>query len=472
MPTIIKSGTLITASETFEADILIDGEKIVSVGKNIDIPGVQVVDAAGKLVMPGGIDPHTHLDLPMFDTVSSDDHYTGHKAAAFGGTTTVMDFVPQGNGSLQEAINEWHAKADPKAAIDFGFHMNITRLDDQVEKEIPKLLDLGITTLKVFMAYNGRLRLQDGEIFRVLGIARLNGMLTMLHAENGDVIEFLVSEALAADQNSPEWHARTRPGWGGVEAVLRGAALAEQAGASLYVVHVNQTGEADQLRYARSCGINVMGETCPPYLFFTEDHLRRPDGAKWICSPPMRTQEDNLGLWKALADSTLQTIGTDHCPFFFDGTQTIEYEGKPIAIPGKELGKDDFTKIPNGVPGVGDRLPILWTYGVRADRISPNQFVALTSTNVAKIFGIYPKKGTLLPGSDADIVIWDPERQLTYGQAYSHHRTDYNLYENWELVGYPERVFLRGDLIVEGDRWLGKRGGGQFLKRSPNAAIL
>jgi len=472
MPTIIKSGTLITASETFEADILIDGEKIVSVGKNIDIPGVQVVDAAGKLVMPGGIDPHTHLDLPMFDTVSSDDHYTGHKAAAFGGTTTVMDFVPQGNGSLQEAIDEWHAKADPKAAIDFSFHMNITRLDDQVEKEIPKLLDLGITTLKVFMAYNGRLRLQDGEIFRVLGIARLYGMLTMLHAENGDVIEFLVSEALAAGQNSPEWHSRTRPGWGGVEAVLRGAALAEQAGASLYVVHVNQTGEADQLRYARSRGIKVMGETCPPYLFFTEDHLRRPDGAKWICSPPMRTQEDNLGLWNALADSTLQTIGTDHCPFFFDGTQTIQYEGKPVAIPGKELGKDDFTKIPNGLPGVGDRLPILWTYGVRAGRITPNQFVALTSTNVAKIFGIYPRKGTLLPGSDADIVIWDPERQLTYGQAYSHHRTDYNLYENWELVGYPERVFLRGDLIVEGDRWLGKRGGGQFLKRSPNAAIL
>ena len=472
MPTIIKSGTLITASETFEADILIDGEEIISVGKNIEIPGAQVVDASGKLVMPGGIDPHTHLDLPMFDTVSSDDHYTGHKAAAFGGTTTVMDFVPQGNGSLQESIEEWHAKADPKAAIDFGFHMNITRLDDQVEKEIPKLLDLGITTLKVFMAYNGRLRLQDGEIYRVLGIARENGMLTMLHAENGDVIEFLVSEALAAGQNSAEWHARTRPGWGGVEAVLRGAALAEQAGAPLYVVHVNQTGEVDQLKYARSRGINVMGETCPPYLFFTEDHLRRPDGAKWICSPPMRTQEDNLELWKALAGNTLQTIGTDHCPFFFDGTQTIEYEGKPVAIPGKELGKDDFTKIPNGVPGVGDRLPILWTYGVRAGRISPNQFVALTSTNVAKIFGIYPKKGTLLPGSDADIVIWDPERQLTYGQAYSHHRTDYNLYENWELVGYPERVFLRGDLIVEGDSWLGKRGGGQFLKRSPNAAIL
>jgi dihydropyrimidinase len=472
MPTLIKSGTIITASETFEADILIDGEKIVSIGHDIGMTGAQVVDAARKLVIPGGIDPHTHLDLPMFDTVSSDDHYTGHKAAAFGGTTTVMDFVPQGDGSLQEAIDEWHVKADPKAAIDFGFHMNITRLDDQVETEIPQLPDLGITTLKVFMAYNGRLRLQDGEIYRVLDIARRNGMLTMLHAENGDVIELLVAEALAAGHNSPEWHARTRPGWGGVEAVLRGAALAEQAGASLYVVHVNQTGEADQLRYARSNGINVMGETCPPYLFFTEDHLRQPDGAKWICSPPMRTKEDNVGLWNALSDGTLQTIGTDHCPFFFDGTKTIQYEGKPVAIPGKELGKDDFTKIPNGLPGVGDRLPILWTYGVRAGHITPNQFVALTSTNVAKIFGLYPRKGALLPGSDADIVVWDPELRLTYGQAVSHHRTDYNLYENWELVGYPERVFLRGELIVDRDSWFGNRGGGRFLQRSPYAAIL
>ena len=230
MPIIIKSGTLITASETFEADILIDGEKIVSVGKNIDISSAQLIDAAGKLVMPGGIDPHTHLDLPMFDTVSSDDHYTGHKAAAFGGTTTVMDFVPQDYDTLHEAVEVWHAKADEKAAIDFSFHMNITRLDEQVEKEIPQLLDLGITTLKVFMAYNDRLRLQDGEIYRVLRIAREHGMLTMLHAENGDVIDILVAEALAAGHTSPEWHARTRPGWGGVEAVLRGAALAEQAG--------------------------------------------------------------------------------------------------------------------------------------------------------------------------------------------------------------------------------------------------
>jgi dihydropyrimidinase len=472
MQILVRSGTIITASENFEGDILIEGEKIVSIGKNLDVTGAELIEAAGKLVMPGGIDPHTHLDLPMFDTVSSDDHYTGHKAAAFGGTTTVMDFVPQDRDTLHQSVADWHGKADNKAAIDFGFHMNITHLDDKIEQEIPTLLNLGITTLKVFMAYNGRLRLQDGEIFRVLRIAKQHGMLTMLHAENGDVIEVMVAEALAAGFTSPEWHARTRPGWGGIEAVLRGAALSKQAGAPLYVVHVNQAGEADQLRYARQHGIPVMGETCPPYLFFTQDDLLRPDGAKWICSPPVRTQEDTHGLWDALADNTLQTIGTDHCPFFFDGTQPIDYEGKQVAIPGKELGKHDFTKIPNGVPGVGDRLPILWTYGVRAGHITPNQFVALTSTNAAKIFGIYPQKGALLPGSDADIVIWDPEKSIKYGHKQAQHRTDYNLYENWELVGFPEKVFLRGNLIVNQGHWFGQPGNGRFLHREPNAVVL
>lgn len=472
MTIIIKSGTLITASETFQADILIEGEKIVSVGSDIEIGDAQVVDAEGQLVMPGGIDPHTHLDLPMFDTVSSDDHYSGQKAAAFGGTTTVMDFVPQDFDTLREAVEVWHAKADDKSAIDFGFHMNITRLDDQVEGEIPLLPELGITSVKVFMAYNGRLRLNDGEIFRVLRICKRNGMLTMLHAENGDVIDILVSEALAAGHTSPEWHSRTRPGWGGIEALLRGAALAKQSGAPLYVVHINQKGEVDQLHYARQNGIPIMGETCPPYLFFTEEHLQRPDGAKWVCSPPMRTAEDNEGLWQALSDGSLQTIGTDHCPFFFDGTQAINYEGKPVKIPGKELGKDDFTKIPNGVPGVGDRLPIMWTYGVRSGRITPNQFVAYTSTNAAKIFGLYPQKGALLPGSDADIAIWDPDLSLIYGVDYAHHRTDYNLYENWELVGYPTKVFLRGKLIVDGEKWLGSPGMGRYLHRSPSAIVL
>ncbi|HEX9617240.1 MAG TPA: dihydropyrimidinase [Anaerolineales bacterium] len=472
MPLLIKNGTLITAAETFPADMLVEGERIAAIGSSLDVPGADVIDVTGKLVLPGGIDPHVHLDLPMFDTVSSDDHYTGQKAAAFGGTTTVMDFVPQDFTTLREAVDAWHAKADEKAAIDFGFHMNITRLDERVAAEIPWLLDAGITTLKVFMAYNGRLRLQDGEIFRVMRIARDNGMLTMLHAENGDVIEILVSEALAEGHTAPEWHALTRPAWGAVEAALRGAALAAQAGAPLYIVHTNTAGEVEQLRYARQRGLPVMGETCPPYLFFTADHLRRPDGAKWICSPPVRTLEDNLALWKGLEDGTLQTVGTDHCPFFFDGSRPILYEGKSISIPGKELGQGDFTRIPNGLPGVGDRLPVLWTYGVRAGRITPNQFVSLTSTNAARIFGLYPRKGALLPGSDADLVIWDPERRVRYGTAHAHHRTDYNLFEGWELVGFPEKVFLRGHLIVDGEQWLGRAGDGKFLHREPGSPVI
>jgi dihydropyrimidinase len=470
MALIIKSGTLITASETFMADILIEGEKIIGIGLDFDVPEAQVIDAAGKFVLPGGVDPHTHFDLPMFGTVSSDDHYTGHKAAAFGGTTTVIDFVPQEPGTLQESVEAWRAKADAKAAIDFGFHMNISRLDG-VEDEIGRLPELGITSIKVFTAYNGRLRLQDGEIFRVLRIAREKGLLTLLHAENGDVIDLLVSEALAAGHSSAEWHARTRPAWGAVEAVLRGIALAAQAGAPLYVVHMNAAGEVDQLEYARQRNLPVMGETCPQYLFFTEDHLRRSDGAKWVCSPPVRTAEDNLRLWEGLEKGLIQTLGTDHCPFFFDGTRPILYEGKPVAIPGKELGKDNFTKIPNGLPGVGDRLPILWTYGVRAGRMTPNQFVALTSTNPAKIFGFYPRKGTLLPGADADLVIWNPEKRLVYGVRRAHHRTDYNLYENWELVGFPEKVFLRGRLIVDGEEWLGKAGTGRYLYRQEGQVI-
>ena len=472
MSLLLKSGVLVTESETFPADILVDGEKILAVGSGLDAPGAEVIDVSGKYLMPGGIDPHVHLDLPMFGTVSSDDHYTGHKAAAFGGTTTVMDFVPQDFPTLEQAVEAWHAKADAKAAIDFGFHMNITRLDQEVAAEIPRLRDLGITTLKVFMAYNGRLRLQDGEIFQVLRIAKENGMLTMLHAENGDVIDILVADALAMGRTSTEWHALTRPAWGAVEAVLRGAALAAQAGAPLYIVHVNTAGGVDQIRYARAHGLPVMGETCPPYLFFTVEELRRPDGAKWVCSPPMRSPEDNAGIWKGLEDGTLQTIGTDHCPFFYDGSKSIMYEGEPVAIPGKELGRDDFTKIPNGVPGVGDRLPILWTYGVGKGRISPQQFVALTSTNPARIFGLYPRKGALLPGSDADIVVWDPERRLAYGVAHAHHRTDYNLYEGWELVGFPEKVFLRGQMIVDGDRWLGRPGMGKFLRREPGALAI
>ncbi|MDF1500392.1 MAG: dihydropyrimidinase [Anaerolineales bacterium] len=469
---LLKGGTIITEDGIYEQDLRILGEQIAEIGEDLAPDGAEVVDVSGKLILPGGVDPHTHFDLPMFDTVSSDDHYTGHKAAAFGGTTTVMDFVPQDHERLAESIDVWQQKAEPKAAIDYSFHMNITRLNDAVLIEIPQLLERGITTLKMFTAYNGRLRLQDGEIFRVMRVAAEHGMLPMIHAENGDVIEILTREAVAAGKKDPEWHAHTRPAWGAVDAVLRSAALAAQAGAPLYIVHVNTAGGIDQIQYARGQGLPVMGETCPQYLFFNVDHLKRPDGAKWVCSPPMRSEVDNEALWQGLSDDSLQVMGTDHCPFFYDGTSPIEYEGEPVSIPGKELGSDDFTKIPNGLPGVGDRMPILWSYGVGQGRITMRQFVAQTSTNPARIFGLYPQKGALLPGSDADIVVWDPERELTYGVEIARHRTDYNLYEGWALKGYPDKVILRGTLIVDGDQWLGERGMGRFIKRKPHAPVL
>jgi dihydropyrimidinase len=470
MAILIKHGTLITASDTFEADILIEDEKISLIGKNLQHPNADVIDASGQLVMPGGIDPHVHLDLQMFGTVSSDDHYSGHKAAAFGGTTTVMDFVVLEEQGFQHSVDTWMKMAE-KAAIDYSFHMNLTRFDERVANEIPFLREMGITTLKVFTAYNGRLRIDDGSIFKAMQIARYNGMLVMAHCENGDVIETLTAQALAEGHTTPEWHALTRPGWGGVDATLRVAGMAAAADASAYIVHMNMAGEVDMLKYARERGVKVMGETCPQYLFFTIDELRREDGAKWICSPPMRSAQDNARLWEGLSEGVLQTIGTDHCPFFYDGTRPIVYEGHEIAIPGKELGRDDFTKIPNGLPGIEDRLPVLWTTGVRSGRITANQFVAYNSTNPAKIFGLYPRKGALLAGSDADIVIWYPDKKVTYGLAHTHQRTDYNLYEGWELTGMPEKVFLRGRLIVDGDRWLGRRGEGQFLKRGEGEII-
>ncbi len=468
---LIKNGTLVTAAETFQADIRIEGERIALIGQGLSDPNAEVVDARGKLVMPGGVDAHTHFDLEMFDTVSSDDHYTGHKAAAFGGTTTVMDFVVQNaETTFRQDVEVWLRKAE-KAAVDYGFHMNLTHFDARVAADIPSLVDMGITTLKVFTAYNGRLRLDDAAIFQALRIAKEHGMLVMLHAENGDVIETLVREALAAGHTSPEWHALTRPPEGAADAILRVAGMAAVAQAPLYVVHMNTALGVDMLQYARQRGWPVMGETCPQYLFFTIEHLRRPDGAKWICSPPMRSAEDNARLWQALEQGIVQTVGTDHCPFFYDGTRPILYEGQPVAIPGKELGREDFTKIPNGLPGVQDRLPVLWTEGVVKGRITPNQFVAYTATNPARIFGLYPRKGALLPGSDADIVIWDPEKRVRYGVAHSHQRTDYNLYEGWELTGYPEKVFLRGALIVDGERWLGRRGMGRFLRRGPGQVL-
>ena len=465
MKTLIKNGTVITAEITRKADILVEDEFIRRIDEYIEDDEATIVDASGLLVLPGGVDPHVHLELPMAGTISADDHYTGGKAAAFGGTTTMIDFVSQEPVSLAENIARHRAMADPKASIDYSLHMNITHFDDQVAEELLDLPQMGITSMKVFTAYNGRLRLDDGSIFKVMRIGGKNNLLTMVHAENGDVIDILVAEALAAGNTAPIHHALTRPAWGEVEASLRAAALAAQADSPLYLVHMNVAGEVDQLAYARKHGILAMGETCPQYLFFTEDDLRRPDGAKWICSPPMRKAADQKVLWQALENGTIQVLATDHCPFFYNGRQPIVYEGREVAIPGKELGEKDFTLIPNGLPGIADRLPVFWTHAVNTGRISPNRFVELTATNPARIFGLYPKKGTLAEGSDADIALWDPEKELDYGLAWAHHRTDYNLYEGWKLRGYPVKVFLRGTLIVDDQNWLGKAGGGRFVHR-------
>lgn len=473
MQTLIKNGTLVTALETVRADLLIEDGKITRIGNGIVTgPGCEIIDASGLFALPGGVDVHVHLDLPMFGTVSSDDHYTGTKAAAFGGTTTVIDFVSQDSDDLVDCVTGLRQKADARVAVDYGLHMNITHLTPEVEAQIPRLVKEGVTSLKVFTAYNDRLRLRDDEIFRVMRIARENGLLTMLHAENGDLIEILVNEALLKGNTAPIWHARTRPAWGAVEAVMRGAALAATAQSHLYIVHVNVAGEVDMLQYARQHGLPVMGETCPQYLFFTEDDLSRPDGEKWICSPPLRSASDQQRIWTGLKEGTLQVISTDHCPFFFDGQKPILYEGQKVAIPGKELGKGDFTKIPNGLPGVGDRLPVLWTKMVASGNFTMNEFVALTCTNPAKIFGLYPRKGSLEPGSDADIVLWDPELEIDYGVAQSQQRTDYNLYEGWALKGYPVRVISRGLTIVNGNRWLGKPGSGKFIHRSTFSSML
>jgi len=471
MKILIKGGTIITASDTFQADILVEGEKISAVGRSFSIEPDQIVDAEGKLVMPGGVDVHTHLELPMFGTVSSDDHYTGHKAAAFGGTTTVLDFISQDVDSLEECVRLWHAKADHKAAVDYSFHMNVSKFDESIANQIPHLKDHGINSMKVFTAYNNRLRLGDGYIFKVMRIAKRHGMLVMVHCENGDVIDVLVNEALHSGRMSPIWHARTRPAAGAVESVFRAIRLAEMADSPVYIVHMNTKGGAEQVREARLSGMPVMGETCPQYMFFTDEKLEQEDGSRWVCSPPLRSEEDREGIWKAVEDGTMQVIATDHCPFFYEGSKSIKYEGKEIAIPGKELGRDDFTKIPNGLPGIGDRLMVLWTYGVLANRISPNQFVNITSTNPAKIFGLYPQKGTLQPGSDADITIWDPEKEIVYGVDTARHRTDHNLYESWKVKGVVEKVFLRGKQIVDGEKWFGEPGGGKFIFRKEITVI-
>ena len=468
MTTLIKNGTIVTAGDTFQADVLIDGEKITMLGQDLPGAGHEVIDAEGLLLLPGGIDVHTHLELPFGGTVSSDDFFTGHKAAAFGGTTSHIDFVIQPvGGSLKEGVDAWHAKSKDKAAIDYGFHMAITDLRDEVMAEIPSLLEEGITSLKLFMAYKGLFQVDDTTLYRAMNVAAEHGMLIMVHAENGDVIAERRAKLLAEGKTEPKYHAVAQPAMVEAEATGRAVALAGISGASLYVVHMTCEEAIEQLALGRAKGFRVMGETCTQYLFVFEKDLARPnyEGAKFICSPPVRQPKDAPVLWQALADNTLQAVSTDHCPFWFEG-------GVKGRIPGKELGKPSFDKIPNGMPGIEDRMPVMWQHGVNRGRYSPNRFVEITATNPAKIFGLYPRKGTITIGADADIVLWDPHQEHTISAETHHMNTDYNVYEGMTVTGWPVRTLLRGRSIVIGDAWHGQAGSGTFLHRCPHAEVL
>jgi dihydropyrimidinase len=460
MRTLIAGGTVVTASDTYQADVLIEDEKIVGVGHGFEAD--QTIDATGKYVIPGGIDVHTHLDMPFGGTVSSDDFFTGHRAAAFGGTTTHIDFAIQPKGAtLRETLDMWHAKANGKAAVDYGFHLAITDLPDNVMDEIKQAPEWGVTSLKLFMAYKGALMVDDATLFRAMEQAAQHGLLIMVHAENGDAIDILVKQALEAGNTDPKYHALTRPPELEAEATNRAIRLAEVAGAPLYVVHVTNAGAVEAIRLARQRGRGrIHGETCFQYFFFTKDDLARPDfeGAKWVCSPPFREQSDQEALWQAVGVNDLQVISTDHCDFWYEG-------GKNGRSAGKELGKGDFSKIPNGVPGIEDRMMVLYTHGVRGGRFSLNRWIELCCTNPAKLFGIYPQKGVIAPGADADVVVWDPEATHIISAKTHHQNTDYNLYEGMNVTGMPSVVLSRGNIVVQDGEWKGSAGAGRFLHR-------
>lgn len=491
MGILFKNGTVVTAAEMVQADVLVEGEQVVMIGKGIPAKGHEVVNCKGKYLMPGGIDVHTHLDLPFGGTYSNDDFDVGHKAAAFGGTTMHIDFViqPKG-GSLHDGLKTWREKAKP-AQIDYGFHLAVTDLRDEVMDEIPSLVDEGITSLKLFMAYKNVLQIDDGTLYRAMMQAAKHGMIVMVHAENGDVEEQLRLQLLAEKKFAPIYHYSSRPPEIEGEATNRAAVMSGMTGCPLYVVHVTCEPAVAAIRHARALGYPVMGETCVQYFHITRDkHLGAKgfEGAKYVCSPPVRNPEHHAVLWQAVKDSTLQVVSTDHCDFWYDGGKGpweewakkhnggnwIEYEKQnpKYRRPGKELGKGNWSKIPNGLPGIEDRLIVMWHLGVNSGKISPTRFVELNCTNPAKIFGCYPRKGTIAVGADADILVWDPNQRRTISAKTQHMRCDYNLYEGMKVKGGPVQVYQRGKKLVDGETWHGQNGAGQFVRRSAGAPVL
>jgi dihydropyrimidinase len=456
MSVLIKGGRIVTAADDYVADVFIEDETVTLIGESLDNAADRVIDAGGKYLLPGGVDPHTHLDMPFGGTVTIDDVESGQTAAAFGGTTTHVDFIIQPQGAtFAQALDEWRSKADGKQVIDMGYHMAVTDLKNGgTLEELATLPDQGITSYKLFMAYKGALMVDDETLFRTMQVAAETGALVMVHAENGDAIDVLVKEALAAGNTEPKYHALTRPPETEGEATNRAIQLSRVAGSPLYVVHVSCREAVEPIELAREKGWNIHGESCTQYLFVDYTFLERPDfeGAKYVYTPPPRAKENQDVLWNALRTDVLSVVSTDHCAFLWDGQKT--------------MGRDDFSKIPNGGPGLENRLHMLHEFGVRGGRISLNRLVELWATNPAKLFGLYPRKGTIAVGSDADIVVFDPEKGHTISAATQHSKSDYNLYEGTTVTGSPEVVLLRGKVLVDGDELVAQPGVGQFIPRA------
>jgi dihydropyrimidinase len=454
MKTLIKNGQIVTAVDHYAADVLVEDEKITVIGAKLDIEADKVIDASGKLVIPGGIDPHTHMELPFGGTSSSDDFRTGTVAAAHGGTTTIIDFAVQYHGeSLVQAVDNWHQKAEGKTAIDYGFHLITTELPDERVPEMRQLINEGVMSFKLFMAYPGVFLVDDATIYRAMKSAGAAGGLICMHAENGIVINEIIKGALAEGKTAPKYHALTRPTKAEAEGVHRAIAIAEMAEAPVYIVHLSCYDALQEVREARDIGLPAYAETCPQYLFLDYSHYEQEgfEGAKYVMTPPLREKWNQDKLWQGLAGNDLQVVSTDHCPFCFKEQ--------------KELGRDDFTKIPNGGPGVEHRMSLIYNGGVVGGRISLNRFVELTSTSAAKLFGLFPRKGTVAVGSDADLVIFDPDEEMTISAATHHMNVDYSAYEGMKVKGVTKTVLSRGRVVIEGGNYVGKPGDGQFLRR-------
>jgi dihydropyrimidinase len=462
-PILIRNGRVITASEDYVADILCEGDTIRSIGRDLSAgPDVEVHDASGLLVFPGGVDAHTHLDWEFGTARTVDTFASGTRAAAFGGTTTIVDFCNQGSATPLAALEEWRGRAET-ASVDVGAHLILNRVSDEALRDVRTLIEReGVTSFKLFMAYPNGLMLDDGEIFRVMRVTAEHGGIVCLHAENGPVIQVLVDDAVAAGNRSPNFHEITRPSQLEAEATQRAITLAGLVGAVTYFVHVSASASVQAVAHARQLGQPVHAETCPHYLFLTREEYDRPgfEAARFVMTPPLRTRDDQDALWTGLRTGALSVVSTDHCPFCMS-------EQPYGMLFSKQQGRDDFSKIPNGAPGIETRLSLVFDGGVRSGRISLNRFVELVSTAPAKLFGLYPQKGTIAPGSDADLVLFDPDETWTIRAAEHHSRVDYSLFEERSLSGRVKKVFLRGQLIVEDASWRGRDGMGRFLRRAP-----